>query len=294
MSCAPSWRSRCSRGRRPLADRLARSALYVPGDLPDKLGKALDRGADELIVDLEDAVSPERKSFARDTVAAWLAEVDRRDVAIWVRVNPGAAGLEEIHILGASTALAGVVLAKTESAAEVEAAVAVLDGVGSSARIVPLLESGAAILRAPEIAAASRVHRLQLGEADLRADLGVTPGPDERELLWVRSQVVVASAAAGIAPPIAPVSTDFRDLDALRWSTQALSRLGFVGRACIHPAQIAVVNDVFTPSAEQVAGARDVLDALGRAGSGIAVDAGGRMIDEAVARHARAVLARVR
>ncbi|MFI5429814.1 aldolase/citrate lyase family protein [Aeromicrobium sp. UC242_57] len=148
------------------------------------------------------------------------------------------------------------------------------------------------MLRAAEIAAAPRVHRLQVGEADLRADLGVTLGPDERELLWVRSQIVVTSAAAGIAPPIAPVSTDFRDLDALRASTEALARLGFVGRACIHPAQVAVVNDVFTPSAEAIAEAEEVLAALAAAGSGVAVDSRGRMLDEAVARQARRVLAR--
>nr|WP_235735418.1 hypothetical protein [Nocardioides alcanivorans] len=120
----------------------------------------------------------------------------------------------------------------------------------------------------------------------------MTLGPDERELLWVRSQIVVASAAAGIAPPIAPVSTDFRDLDALRTSTEALARLGFVGRACIHPAQVAVVNDVFTPGEEVVAEARDVLAAMAAAGSGIALDSRGRMLDEAVARQARLVLAR--
>jgi citrate lyase subunit beta/citryl-CoA lyase len=273
---------------------LSRSALYVPGDAPDKLRKALGRGADELIVDLEDAVAPGRKAMARDIVATWLSGLEPTDVAIWVRVNPGADGLADIRAIGTADSLAGVVLAKAESAADVEAAAAVLDELGSSARIVPLLETGAAILRAAEIAAAPRVHRLQVGEADLRADLGVTLGPDERELLWVRSQVVVVSAAAGIAPPIAPVSTDFIDLDALRASTEALARLGFVGRACIHPAQVAVVNEVFTPGVEEIATAQDLLDALAAAGSGVALDARGRMIDEAVARQARAVLARVR
>ncbi|MCD9198602.1 HpcH/HpaI aldolase/citrate lyase family protein [Aeromicrobium wangtongii] len=272
--------------------RLARSALYVPGDAPDKLRSALDRGADELIVDLEDAVRPERKDLARDIVAMWLDDLPTSDVGVWVRVNPGEAGLEDIRAIGEAEGFTGVVLAKAESAADVEAASAVLDALGSAARIVPLLESGGAILRAAEIAAAPRVHRLQVGEADLRADLGVTLGPDERELLWVRSQIVVVSAASGIAPPIAPVSTDFRDLAALRASTEALARIGFVGRACIHPAQVAVVNEVFTPTAEAVAEAEEILTALAAAGSGVAVDSRGRMLDEAVARQARLVLAR--
>lgn len=273
--------------------RLARSALYVPGDAPDKLRSALDRGADELIVDLEDAVLPGRKALARDIVATWLDGLPVTDIGVWVRVNPGSAGLADIRAIGAAAGLTGVVLAKTESVGDVVAAAAVLDELDSLARIVPLLESGAAVLRAAEIAAGPRVHRLQVGEADLRADLGVTLGADERELLWVRSQIVVVSAAVGIAPPIAPVSTDFRDLDALRTSTEALARMGFVGRACIHPAQVAVVNDVFTPSSEQVEAATYVLEALAVAGSGVALDSRGRMIDEAVARQARAVLARV-
>lgn len=274
--------------------RLARSALYVPGDAPDKLRGALDRDADELIVDLEDAVLPDRKELARDIVATWLDGLPTTDVGIWVRVNPGAAGLVDIRAIGESDSLTGVVLAKAESVTDVVAASAVLDELGSHARIVPLLESGGAVLRAAEIAAGPRVHRLQVGEADLRADLGVTLGPDERELLWVRSQIVAVSAAVGIAPPIAPVSTDFRDLDALRASTEALARLGFVGRACIHPAQVAVVNDVFSPSSAAIAEAEEILAALAGAGSGVAVDSRGRMLDEAVARQARLVLARTR
>lgn len=274
--------------------RLARSALYVPGDAADKLTKALDRGADELIVDLEDAVAPGRKDAARAAVAAWLQDLPASDTAVWVRVNPGDLGRTDVKAVAGASALAGVVLAKTESLADVEAVDTILTEHGSAAGIVPLLESAAAVLRATEIASGPRVRRLQVGEADLRADLGVTLGPDERELLHVRSQMVLVSAAAGISPPIGPVSTDFRDLESLRASTEALARLGYVGRACIHPAQIAVVNEVFTPSADEIEEAQQLLAALEAAGSGVALDARGRMIDEAVARQARLVLARMR
>lgn len=273
---------------------LSRSALYVPGDAPDKLRKALDRGADELIVDLEDAVAPANKAFARDVVHAWLDGVERTDVKIWVRVNAGADRLLDVDALAGCEELEGFVVAKTETAAEIVELDAHLTELGSGAKLVPLLESAHAVLSAREIAAAPRVERLQVGEADLRADVGIEVGQDERELLFSRSFVVLASSAAGIAPPIAPVSTEFRDLDAYRASTEALARMGFVGRACIHPAQAAVANEVFTPSEEKVAWAREVLEALERAGSGVAVDSRGRMLDEAVARQARLVLARVR
>ncbi|WP_241153879.1 HpcH/HpaI aldolase/citrate lyase family protein [Nocardioides pantholopis] len=273
--------------------RLARSALYVPGDAPDKLRKALDRGADELIVDLEDAVAVDRKELARDIVATWLDGLPDTETTIWVRINPGAPMAEDVRAIGGATNLAGVMLAKTESAEELVELDGLLAAEGSDARVVPLLESAAAVLRALEIASGPRVQRLQIGEADLRADIGVTTGPDERELLHVRSHVVLASSAAGIAPPIAPVSTEFRDLDAFRASTEALARLGFVGRACIHPAQVAVANEVFTPSAAEVEKAQALLERFS-GGEAVGVDADGRFVDEAVLRQARLVLARTR
>ncbi|MFI6453257.1 HpcH/HpaI aldolase/citrate lyase family protein [Streptosporangium amethystogenes] len=273
-----------------------RSALYVPGDQPEKLAKALGRGADSLIVDLEDAVLPVHKEAARAAVAAWLRGLGPDTPEIYVRINPGAAGHDDLRAV-ALPGVRGVCVAKTESAAELEAVDAVLtaaeaaQGVpGGSIVVCPLLESATAILAAPEIARAPRVARLQIGEADLRADLGVETGPDERELLWARSQVVLASAAARLVPPIAPVSTDFRDLDALRVSTLALKRLGFRGRACIHPAQVAVVNEVFTPSEEELDRARDLIARFEASGSGVVTDARGQMVDEAVVRAARRLL----
>ncbi|MGI5158882.1 HpcH/HpaI aldolase/citrate lyase family protein [Microbispora sp. CA-102843] len=273
----------------------ARSYLYVPGDSPDKLGKALGRGADALIVDLEDAVPAAGKDEARTAVRDWLDTADPGPVEIWVRVNPGELREADVRAVAASPKVAGLVLAKVETADELGTLDALLTGIGAERLpVVPLLESAAAVLRAPQIAAAPRVARLQVGEADLRADTGITPGDDERELLWVRSQVVLASAAAGIDPPVGPVSTDFRDLDALRASTLGLARLGYVGRACIHPAQIAVVNEVFTPADDEVGWARDLVARFEAEGSGVLVDSNGRMVDEAVVRQARRILARAR
>lgn len=281
---------------------IPRSYLYVPGDAPEKLAKALTREADAVIIDLEDAVPPAAKDSARDAVRGWLAD---QPVAgpgrpqLWVRLNPGTLGHEDARaVVGA--ALTGVMAAKTESAADLAALDGVLTEAESAAglsagaiRLVPLLESGSAVLRAGEIAAGPRVDRLQLGEADLTADLGITAGPDERELDHLRSQIVLVSAAARIGPPVAPVSTNFRDLEALRSSTRALARRGFLGRACIHPAQVQVVNEVFTPTAEEVEAARDLItrfDEAAAAGRGVVVSAAGRMVDEAVVRQARRVL----
>jgi citrate lyase subunit beta / citryl-CoA lyase len=276
-----------------------RSYLYVPGDAPQKLDKALTRGADALIVDLEDAVPAAGKSRARALVASWLAALPADRPAIWVRVNPGPTGEDDVRAITGPN-LAGVCLAKAGSAAEVAAFGATIAAaeeacglpVGAVA-VVPLLESAAAVLGALDIARAPRVVRLQIGEADLRAELGVTLGADERELLFVRSQIVLASAAAGIAPPVASVSTDYRDLPALRASTVAFRRLGFLGRACIHPAQVAVVNEVFTPTPDEVAAAADLVrrfDAALDSGAGVLVDVDGRMVDAAVVRAARRLL----
>lgn len=276
-------------------DFLARSALYVPGNDESKLGRILERGADEIIVDLEDAVAPKDKDQARDLTRIWLHDLPVLDnVGVWVRVNPGALRDADVRAMAGAPALTGFLLAKTESVEELLDFDKLLASLGSTAAVVPLLESAGAVLRAVDIALAPRVARLQVGEADLRADVGITTGPDERELLYTRSHVVMASAAAGIKPPIAPVSTNFRDLDAFRASTVELARLGFVGRACIHPGQVVVANDVFTPSEEEVEAAKRLVGRWEFAGAGVAVDDDGRFVDEAVVRQARLVLARAR
>ncbi|MFD7133843.1 HpcH/HpaI aldolase/citrate lyase family protein [Streptomyces sp. NPDC059894] len=281
---------------------MARSYLYVPADRPAMLARALERGADAVIVDLEDAVAPGAKDAARRAAADWLAGIDpARPVEVWVRVNPGAAGLVDAAAV-VSPALRGLCLAKCEHPDDVAAVDAVLGEREAALGLAPgrvalspLLESAGAVLSAPALAKAPRVAHLQAGEADLRADLGMDPAPgDERELLPVRVGLVLACAAARIGPPVGPVSTDYRDLEALRRSSTALRRLGYRSRACIHPAQIPVVHEVFTPTAAELAAARDLVDRFdtaARAGRPVIVDADGRMVDEAVVRAARRVLA---
>jgi citrate lyase subunit beta/citryl-CoA lyase len=281
-----------------------RSYLYVPGDQPHMLARVLDRGADAVIVDLEDAVAPAAKAQARVAVGEWLrSHAHRDDVEVWVRINPGSAGNEDAAAV-VGPRLTGVMAAKTESATDIVSLDAALLRAEAASglpagqmAVVPLLESAAAVLAAAEIARAPRVRRLQVGEADLKADIGVTPADAELELLHVRSHIVLVSAACGLEPPVGPVSTNFRDLERLRASTRALARLGFVGRACIHPAQIPVVNDVFTPTPAEVERARALIARFDRAvaeGDGVVLDDTGRMVDEAVVRQAHRLLARAR
>lgn len=282
----------------------ARSYLYVPGDQSAMLSKSLTRGADALIVDLEDAVAPTAKTAARATVARWLTDLPADlDTEVWVRTNPGVQGHDDATAV-VGPGLAGLVVAKTESVDELEALDQVLRSAEQSSgvqpgstSVVPLLESAAAVLAADRLAAGPRVCRLQLGEADLRADIGITPGEDERELLYLRSHVVLVSAARGLQPPVGPTSVVVHDPEGLRGTTRALARMGFVGRACIHPAQVAVVNEVFTPTPDEVEQARALVAAFERAlaaGEGVLLAAAGRMVDEAVVRQSRRLLSRAR
>jgi len=261
-----------------------RSYLYVPADRPDRIAGAFGRGADALILDLEDAVAADSKQAALDYLVSWLP---RAQAPVWIRVNAGERGLADVRTLAGLPNVAGFCLPKA-SVAQVTAAARALEG--SAAQLAPLLEDAAAVLDARAIAALPRVVRLQIGEADLRAQLGLRPGLDERELLAIRSQVVLVSAAAQIGPPLGPVSVNFTNLDAFAESTRALRRLGFAGRACIHPAQVAIVNAEFTATPEEAARARSVLSALAASGGAATRMPDGEMVDEATARAARQAL----
>lgn len=274
--------------------------LYVPGHAADRFGKAVASGAGAVILDLEDAVALAAKDGARAAVASWVRGRKSSGPEVWVRINSGDRGDDDVRAVGAA-GLTGIVVPKVGDSGSLDHLDAVLadveerDGVPcGSVAVSPLVETAAGLLVAAAIARGPRVCHLQLGEADLVADLGADPGPDGAQLLFARSLVVTASAAAGIAPPLAPVATDFRDLAAFHRSTDQLRRLGFVGRACIHPRQVPVVDAVFTPAPADVEAARDLLARLADHGAGVAVDRDGRMIDEAVARQARRVLAQAR
>jgi citrate lyase subunit beta / citryl-CoA lyase len=273
----------------------ARSYLYVPGIEPDRLATSLGRGADAVIADLEDAVAVDAKAAARETVATWLAGLPASAVQVWVRINAQSPDDDVAVLTGRA---AGVVVAKADRAllervdavlADRERDLGLLRG---SFGVLPLIESAVGLLDLPAVAAGPRVHRVGIGEADLIGELGLRPGTERAELAPIRLQAVVASAAAGIRAPVAPTSTDFRDLATFRTTSQALLALGFRGRTAVHPAQVPVINEVFTPTVEEVGAARALVELFEAAGSGVVVDERGRMVDEAVVRSAREVLSR--
>jgi citrate lyase subunit beta/citryl-CoA lyase len=277
----------------------SRSYLYVPADRRDRLARAAARGADALILDLEDSVPAAGKDQARRLLAGWLAGQRDPGCELWIRINPVTAA-EDITAT-VSPLVAGVVVPKAEPMllaevagllASAEAALGVAAG---RFGVLPIVETARGLQSVADVAAAPRVARLGLGEADLAADLGVRLTPDRAELLPVRLQVVVAAAAAGIGAPVGPTSTDFRDFDGLRDSTRALLALGFRARTAIHPAQLPVINAVFTPSEAEITRASRlvaVFEAAQRAGAGVFTDEDGTMVDVAVVRSAREILAR--
>lgn len=274
--------------------RIARSYLYVPGNAPDKLHKAAASAADAVIIDLEDAVPWPGKDAARKCVRSWLSKQTAPTTQLWVRINSGDTAMEDIEALDGVNCLTGLVLAKTGSAEDVRRISDALAARGHDDLLLsPLLETPSAIFEAREIARQPQVLRLQIGEYDLCAEAGITPGVEEHEVAAMRTQVVLASAEAGIQPPAAPVSIEIKDTEAFRLSTERCARQGFVGRACIHPTQLGTVHQVFTPDQAAVERAIAVLrtyDEQVEAGRAVVIDADGRLLDEAVVRHARRVL----
>jgi citrate lyase subunit beta/citryl-CoA lyase len=264
--------------------------LYVPGDRPERFDKAAASGADVVIVDLEDAVVPAHKAAARENAARWLATA--RPGSVEVRINalssPWAA--DDLGALGDVPALRGVRLPKVESPEEVRAALKAL--AAAECDVTCLIETARGVEAAFEIASVPRVGAIGLGEADLAGDLGVR---NTDALLWARSRIVIAARAAGLAAPAMSVFPHMDDLDGLAASSRAGRRLGFVGRAAIHPRQVPVIAAAFRPSPEEIADARTVIDSFARAsdaGSGVLVLDDGRMIDPAMVVQARAVLDR--
>jgi len=248
------------------------TALYVPGDRPDRFDKAAASGADTVILDLEDAVAPARRAEAREQVAKWLAGGPVVDVQ--VRIG-------SLDDLAALPARVSIRLPKVESPSNV-------DAVGQR-DVHALIETARGVEHAYAIASHPRVATIGLGEADLAADLGIA---DESALAWIRVRAVVAAGAAGLPAPMMSAYTDVADLDGLAASCAVGRSLGMVGRTAIHPRQVPVIAAAFAPTDAERAWAQEVLAALDGADVGVAVLPSGTMVDAAMARRARGLLAR--
>ena len=276
------------------------SLLYVPADQPSMLAKSRGRGAGAVIIDLEDAIAVDRKDEARAAAAAFVEDPPEGEGSIVVLVNGDERLGDDIGTV-AHPNVAAITIAKAEYREQVEIADRILFSMEEaygiphgSVAIICLIETALGLTKAFDLASHGRVRRLGVGEADLGADLGIDPlGPDE---LWAptRSRIVVDSAAAGIEPPIAPVSTNFTDLPSLASSTSRLASMGFGARAAIHPAQVPIIEEAFRPDDAEVADARRLIEQYDDAmahGAAVFTDDQGRMVDEAIIRGARRTLA---
>jgi len=282
--------------------KLRRSYLFAPGNNDKLLGKVFAAGADAVVLDLEDAVPAAEKPSAREKVREALAA---RDAAggpgVFVRINhPSTEWCAEDVAAVIGPALAGVRIPKVNTLDEVERVADLLDraesGAGLDRGTTPLIctiESAIGVMNLEKIARGRRVVGFAYGASDLTRDLGAELAGDELETLYARSRMVVVSAALGLQPPIASVQTDLAGDERLRSTTLAARRLGFFGRSCIHPKQLPIVHEVFTPDPGRVERAREIVRAYRghvAAGSGSFSMPDGQFVDEAIARQAEALV----
>lgn len=261
--------------------RLPRSYLFVPGDRPDRFDKALAAGADMIVLDLEDAVAPDRKSEARESVAAWLSP----DRNICLRINgPDTDWFEDDMKLSTTAGVVAIMAPKIETADLINR---VVSGAQGRIPVLPFIESAAGYWNMREIAGTPGVQRLVFGTLDFLLDLGMSARGDQ--LNSIRLQMVLASRLADISPPVEGVTQDIKDTGVLRDDALRARSLGFGGKLCIHPAQVTVVNDCFSYTETEIAWARKVVAAAERSG-GTVVLVDGKMIDKPVIERARLIL----
>ena len=271
-----------------------RSLLFVPGDRPERFAKAAASGADAIILDLEDSVLPAQKEVARANLAEAVPSAARNGAKVFVRINADP-DLQQADAEAACRAGAfGLYVAKARDSEALSPLSQLLDRVERAAArgrmaLVPLLEDPGAVLDARELARHERVLGLASGGEDLALGMGGEPLP---EVLRLPKLMVHLAAKAEGKLSFGTLATvaDYSDLDALSTAAREAKRHGFDGASCIHPSAVPILNEAFSPSAEQVSWARRVVDAAKIAGEG-AFTLDDRMIDAPVLARARAVLA---
>jgi citrate lyase subunit beta / citryl-CoA lyase len=253
-----------------------RSLLFVPGDSEKKFARASQGNADVLILDLEDAVAPSMKQAARGIVAGWIDRAGEVEASLFVRVNPLSSGLTQGDLEAVvRPGLAGLLIPKADSAADVVTISAMLDrleaaagmAVGTVRIMVVATETPAAMFALGSYAPAHpRLVGLTWGAEDLSSAIGATTNK-EADGTWTepyrlaRSLCLFAAAAAGVTP-VETLYADFRDGEGLEADCRRSRRDGFLGRIAIHPDQVDTINSCFTPSAEEVAEARRIVEAF--------------------------------
>jgi citrate lyase beta subunit len=288
-------RTRRSGAAGDAAPRARRTLLFVPGDDPRKIGHAADAGADTVILDLEDGVALDRKREARESIATALREVKFGRSERLVRINPIGSGLEAADVAALRRAPPdGWVVPKVATAAAVRAAARLT--AAAPGPLLALIESARGVANLQEIAAAHpRLRALLFGAEDLAGDMGAVRTPGGQEVAWARGAVVLQAAAAGLQA-IDTIFADLRDEEGLRLEALLAARMGYTGKMAIHPGQLDAIAAAFTPTDEEVARARRLVEAHTRhqaAGRGV-FSLDGRMVDMPMVRAAERVLARAR
>jgi citrate lyase subunit beta/citryl-CoA lyase len=258
---------------------MQRSYLFVPGDRPERIAKARASGADAVVVDLEDAVAPANKAAARAAVAGALDAAQ----PVVLRINGADTGwFDDDAKLAAHPGVSAVMLPK---AGAVEAVAALRAVAGRP--VIALVETAAGMAALPALAA-SGIARLAFGSIDFQLDLDIAD--DDAALLPFRMHLVLASRVAGLPPPVDGVTTALDDAARIDADARRARSLGFGGKLCIHPKQVAIVNAAFSPTAAELQWAQCVVAAAAAAdGAAVAVD--GKMVDAPVLARARRLLA---
>ncbi|HEY1762547.1 MAG TPA: CoA ester lyase [Acidimicrobiales bacterium] len=230
---------------------VARSYLFVPANRPDRVNKAISTGADEVIVDLEDAVSLDEKLNAREDLRRLHC-----DATVFVRINSVDSGFfeDDVAVCDASDFVKGIVVPMVRSSEDVAA---VTRRLRRHIPLIALVESAEGILAAEEIAS-SGASRLMFGSADYCANLAAPPS--DELFAYPRSRLVVASAASKLPPPVDGPTLDFKDESLLMSDLRAARALGMGGKLCIHPSQVRLVRDAYKSTESEKEWARSILD----------------------------------
>ena len=272
--------------------RSRRSFIFMPGLKPEMFTKAAASGADIVCIDLEDAIAPQHKDQARANTVALTADLPPHDgVEVIVRINctRTAEGLADLSaLLEAGDSFPAIMLPKVKSPGEVRAVDEMLDEYGLATRLHVIIETNDGLETAYEIARSSnRIEALFFGGVDMAADLRCDT--DWESLSYARSRVVHAAAGAGLDVVDVPY-LDLDDLDGMRVEAERAAALGFSGKGSIHPKQVPILNEVFSPDADAVAYAEKVVAAFAAADSGLVV-VDGKLIEKPVLRTAHRILA---
>jgi (S)-citramalyl-CoA lyase len=271
--------------------RPRRSLLFFPANRPDQLEKAIRTGADAVCIDLEDAVAPDRKEEARSAACDLLRRGQESATEIVLRINSPRleVGLRDIlALLDAQVAPETLMIPKVESPEEVRWVEELLAAHVPGVKLIPMVETSRGLERAGPIAAAStRVTAVMFGGVDLSADLGCAMEWDS--LLYARSRVVHAAKQAGVDVFDMPL-LDVADTEGLAAEARAAARLGFTGKAAIHPGQVLLIQDAFSPSDDEIRRAREVMGAYKRNPGGVLL-VDGKLVERPVVRAAQRTLA---